>query len=174
MDTINSPIHYSFVSGTPESYSEYFQIDGDTGAVRQIKAVDTSTTKMFSVIVKVRCEFSIHSLFHFKFLLHFLLSHLNLCLFLLFSEFVLTFILLLFFYIIFSLIVHYSVYLNFNSHFLFSHNCYLIYYKTVKFTNSFSSFIISLCYYKTTIFSLNFNFVSQYHFVFTHFYFFLS
>lgn len=54
MDTINSPIHYSFVSGTPESYDEYFKIDAETGAVRQIKAVDTSTTKMFNIIIKVK------------------------------------------------------------------------------------------------------------------------
>ncbi|XP_044262144.1 cadherin-99C [Tribolium madens] len=54
MDTINSPIHYSFVSGTPESYSEYFQIDPETGAVRQVKAVDTSTTKQFNIIIKAQ------------------------------------------------------------------------------------------------------------------------
>ena len=54
MDTINSPIHYSFVSGTPNSYADYFKVDPETGAVRQIKAVDTSTTKMFNIIIKVR------------------------------------------------------------------------------------------------------------------------
>lgn len=54
MDTINSPIHYSFVSGTPSSYADYFKIDPETGAVRQIRAVDTSTTKMFNIIIKVR------------------------------------------------------------------------------------------------------------------------
>lgn len=54
MDTINSPIKYSFVSGNPDSYTDYFRIDPDTGAVHQIKAVDTSTTKKFHVIIKVR------------------------------------------------------------------------------------------------------------------------
>ncbi|CAH0553168.1 unnamed protein product [Brassicogethes aeneus] len=54
MDTINSPIRYSFVSGTPDSYSQYFRIDPDTGAVHQIKAVDTSTTKMFHIILKAQ------------------------------------------------------------------------------------------------------------------------
>lgn len=53
MDTVNSPILYSFASGTPSSYSEYFKIDPDTGAIHQIKAVDTSTTKMFNIIIKV-------------------------------------------------------------------------------------------------------------------------
>ncbi|KAJ3640599.1 hypothetical protein Zmor_027153 [Zophobas morio] len=54
MDTINSPIHYSFVSGTPNSYADYFKVDPETGAVRQIKAVDTSTTKMFNIIIKAQ------------------------------------------------------------------------------------------------------------------------
>lgn len=53
MDTINSPIRYSFVSGTPDSYGEYFRIDQETGAVHQTKPVDTSTTKKFEIIIKV-------------------------------------------------------------------------------------------------------------------------
>lgn len=53
MDTINSPIRYSFVSGTPENFEEYFRIDSETGAVHQIKPVDTSTTKKFTIIIKV-------------------------------------------------------------------------------------------------------------------------
>lgn len=53
MDTINTPILYSFVSGTPATYADYFKIDPDTGAIHQIKAVDTSTTKMFNIIIKV-------------------------------------------------------------------------------------------------------------------------
>lgn len=59
MDTINSPIRYTFVSGVPESYKEYFRIDPDTGAVHQVKAVDTSTTKLFNVIIKVKNKFTI-------------------------------------------------------------------------------------------------------------------
>nr|XP_022907030.1 cadherin-99C-like [Onthophagus taurus] len=54
MDTINSPIRYTFLSGTPNSYSEFFRIDPETGSVHQIKAVDTSTTKMFNVIIKAQ------------------------------------------------------------------------------------------------------------------------
>lgn len=54
MDTINSPIEYSFASGTPLSYSEYFIINSETGAIHQIKAVDTSTTKMFTIIIKAQ------------------------------------------------------------------------------------------------------------------------
>lgn len=53
MDTLNSPIRYSFVSGTPEIYKDYFRIDADTGAIHQIKTVDTSTAKNFSIILKV-------------------------------------------------------------------------------------------------------------------------
>lgn len=53
MDTLNSPIRYSFVSGTPDTYGDYFRIDPDTGAIHQIRAVDTSTTKNFSIILKV-------------------------------------------------------------------------------------------------------------------------
>jgi protocadherin-15 len=53
MDSINAPIKYSFLSGTPSSYKEYFEIDEQTGAVRQIRAVDTSITKKFEIIVKV-------------------------------------------------------------------------------------------------------------------------
>lgn len=54
MDTLNSPIRYSFVSGTPNFYEDYFRIDADTGAIHQIKTVDTSTAKNFSIILKVR------------------------------------------------------------------------------------------------------------------------
>ncbi|CAH1113662.1 unnamed protein product [Psylliodes chrysocephalus] len=54
MDTINSPIRYSFISGVPETYSDYFRIDADSGQVHQIKPVDTSTTKKFSIIIKAQ------------------------------------------------------------------------------------------------------------------------
>lgn len=54
MDTINSPIKYSFVSGSPETYSDYFRIDSDTGQVHQTKPVDTTTTKKFSIIIKAQ------------------------------------------------------------------------------------------------------------------------
>ncbi|XP_017776968.1 PREDICTED: protocadherin-15, partial [Nicrophorus vespilloides] len=54
MDTINAPIRYTFVSGTPDTYSEYFRIDPETGAVHQIKSVDTSTAKRFDIILKAQ------------------------------------------------------------------------------------------------------------------------
>lgn len=52
MDSINAPISYSFLSGTPSSFRDYFEINPSTGAVRQIKSVDTSVTKKFEIIVK--------------------------------------------------------------------------------------------------------------------------
>ncbi|KAF7995558.1 hypothetical protein HCN44_006665 [Aphidius gifuensis] len=52
MDSINAPIHYSFLSGNPVNYHEFFEINHDTGAVRQIKAVDTTVTKKFDIIIK--------------------------------------------------------------------------------------------------------------------------
>lgn len=53
MDTINSPIRYSILQGTPSSYNEYFEINPTTGAVRQTKAVDTGIAKKFDLIIKV-------------------------------------------------------------------------------------------------------------------------
>lgn len=53
MDTVNAPILYSFVSGTPSYFQDYFKIDSDSGAIHQIKAVDTSNTKQFNIIIKV-------------------------------------------------------------------------------------------------------------------------
>lgn len=57
MDTINSPIRYSFLSGTPSSFREFFEINPHTGAVRQIKPVDTAVTKRFELIIKVSFKF---------------------------------------------------------------------------------------------------------------------
>lgn len=54
MDTINSPIKYSFVSGMPNNYKEFFEINPTSGAVRQIKAVDTAVTKKFDIIIKAQ------------------------------------------------------------------------------------------------------------------------
>ena len=54
MDSINAPIHYSFLSGNPSNYREFFEINPNTGAVKQIKAVDTTVTKKFDIIIKVR------------------------------------------------------------------------------------------------------------------------
>lgn len=54
MDTINSPIKYSFVGGSPQSYESYFKIDPNKGTIHQIKAVDTSIAKVFDMIIKVQ------------------------------------------------------------------------------------------------------------------------
>ncbi|XP_043289461.1 cadherin-99C isoform X2 [Venturia canescens] len=52
MDSINAPIHYSFLSGSPANYRDFFEINSNTGAVKQIKAVDTTVTKRFDIIIK--------------------------------------------------------------------------------------------------------------------------
>ena len=53
LDQISAPIRYSFVSGTPSSYSDYFQIDEQTGIVKQTKLVDSSVTaRQFDIIVQ--------------------------------------------------------------------------------------------------------------------------
>lgn len=52
MDSINSPIAYSFLSGSPASFRDYFEINPQTGAVRQTQPVDTSVTKKFHLIIK--------------------------------------------------------------------------------------------------------------------------
>ena len=54
MDSINSPIVYSFLSGSPASFRDYFEMNAQTGAVRQIQPVDTSVTNKFHLIIKVR------------------------------------------------------------------------------------------------------------------------
>jgi len=53
MDSLNYPIEYKFINGSPPFYAEYFTIDPQFGTVKQIKAVDTSLTKRFSITVKV-------------------------------------------------------------------------------------------------------------------------
>ncbi|XP_014256144.1 cadherin-99C isoform X2 [Cimex lectularius] len=57
MDSLNKPIVYSFLSGTPSNYADFFEIDSSTGIVQQIKPVDTNTAKRFVIIVKAT-EFS--------------------------------------------------------------------------------------------------------------------
>ncbi|KAM8707277.1 hypothetical protein ACLKA7_011381 [Drosophila subpalustris] len=52
LDTISSPISYSFASGMPGNYADYFEIDQETGVLKQIKAVDTSTAKRYDIIVR--------------------------------------------------------------------------------------------------------------------------
>jgi len=53
MDSLNYPIVYTFIDGSPSFYAEYFTIDPQFGTVKQIKAVDTSVAKRFSITVKV-------------------------------------------------------------------------------------------------------------------------
>lgn len=53
MDSLNYPIKYSFIEGSPSFYSEYFTIDPQFATVKQIKAIDTSLTKRFSITIKV-------------------------------------------------------------------------------------------------------------------------
>ncbi|XP_045767682.1 cadherin-99C isoform X1 [Maniola jurtina] len=52
MDTLDARIKYSIESGEPESWATYFDIDENTGAVRQLVPVDTSIAKKFQLIVK--------------------------------------------------------------------------------------------------------------------------
>lgn len=52
-DTLNYPIFYSFLSGFPVSFFDYFQIDGNSGVVRQLRAIEEPTLPEFNVIVKV-------------------------------------------------------------------------------------------------------------------------
>nr|XP_014277946.1 cadherin-99C-like isoform X1 [Halyomorpha halys] len=52
MDTLATPIVYSFLSGSPASFRDYFEINPSTGTVRQIRPADSSLTKKFEIIVK--------------------------------------------------------------------------------------------------------------------------
>ncbi|KAH8311419.1 hypothetical protein KR044_006189 [Drosophila immigrans] len=52
LDTISSRIRYSFASGMPGNYADYFEIDEATGVLKQTKAVDTSTAKRYDIVVR--------------------------------------------------------------------------------------------------------------------------
>ncbi|KAG4067292.1 hypothetical protein HA402_000283 [Bradysia odoriphaga] len=52
LDTISSPIQYTFLSGVPNNYNSFFEIDAQTGVLKQIKPVDTTVAKQFDIIVK--------------------------------------------------------------------------------------------------------------------------
>uniref|UniRef100_A0A6E8V4Y3 Cadherin domain-containing protein n=1 Tax=Anopheles coluzzii TaxID=1518534 RepID=A0A6E8V4Y3_ANOCL len=53
LDTISAPIRYSFLSGIPGNYGDYFEIDPQTGVLKQTKLVDGSVTaKKFDLVVK--------------------------------------------------------------------------------------------------------------------------
>lgn len=51
LDTIASPIRYSFLSGMPGNYGDFFSIDEQTGVLKQIKAIDTTVAKRYELIV---------------------------------------------------------------------------------------------------------------------------
>ncbi|XP_067617617.1 cadherin-99C [Eurosta solidaginis] len=52
LDTISAPIRYSFANGMPDNYADYFEIDDQTGVLKQIKAVDTATARKYDIVVK--------------------------------------------------------------------------------------------------------------------------
>lgn len=51
-DSLKTKIRYSFINGTPSFYQEHFDIDPDSGLVRQLKPVDRLHTKYFDILVK--------------------------------------------------------------------------------------------------------------------------
>ncbi|KAI5749017.1 hypothetical protein M8J76_003987 [Diaphorina citri] len=53
MDSIQSPIMYSFLSGSPPSFRDYFSINPQTGVVRQNHPLEYSTAmKKFEIVVR--------------------------------------------------------------------------------------------------------------------------
>lgn len=52
LDTISSPIKYSFLSGQPSNYDSFFEIDEQTGVLKQIKVVDTTLARHYDIVVK--------------------------------------------------------------------------------------------------------------------------
>lgn len=52
LDTISAPIRYSFASGTPSNYNDYFAIDDGTGILKHIKVVDANVANEFDIVVK--------------------------------------------------------------------------------------------------------------------------
>ncbi|XP_048489544.1 cadherin-99C [Plutella xylostella] len=52
MDTLDARIRYSIESGEPDVWDDYFAIDPNSGAVRQLVAVDTSVAKKFVLVIK--------------------------------------------------------------------------------------------------------------------------
>lgn len=52
LDTISAPIHYSFLSGQPANFRDYFEIDKHTGVLKHIKIVDANVANRFDIVVK--------------------------------------------------------------------------------------------------------------------------
>lgn len=55
-DSLKSKIRYSFVNGTPSFYNNYFDIDRESGLVRQLKPVDRALAKSYEIIIKAEEE----------------------------------------------------------------------------------------------------------------------
>lgn len=53
LDALNASIRYELIDGTPNSFSDYFQIDETTAEVRQIKLVDSTVAeRQFEITIK--------------------------------------------------------------------------------------------------------------------------
>lgn len=52
MDSISSPIRYSFLKGKPTNFREYFTIDEDTGILKHIKPVEANSVNEFEIYIK--------------------------------------------------------------------------------------------------------------------------
>ena len=50
-DSLRSEIRYSFVSGSPTNYKDYFSIDQRTGVIRQVKEVDREIVEEFEMVI---------------------------------------------------------------------------------------------------------------------------
>ena len=50
-DSLRSDIAYSFISGQPSFYSDYFSIDRRTGVVRQTNSLDRTTAAKFTMTI---------------------------------------------------------------------------------------------------------------------------
>lgn len=49
-------IKYTFEEGTPANFREYFEINPNSGWVKQIKAINSSQVNKFDLIVKVSSD----------------------------------------------------------------------------------------------------------------------
>lgn len=56
LDSLATPVRYSFMSGHPGTFGRYFSISPRTGAVTHIAAVDRAITRKFEIVVKAEEE----------------------------------------------------------------------------------------------------------------------
>ena len=54
-DSLRSDVIYSLMEGTPSNFRAFFEIDGDTGVVRQIEPVEAEVEE-FNITVRVRYQ----------------------------------------------------------------------------------------------------------------------